>query len=431
MLGLSLTLVSGSALASGFQLFEYSGAAMGNNNAGGAAEADDATTATTNPAGLVRLQQPTMSLSAIGVWSQADFQGQACGGSGTLCHLTPAHQNGGGYTTVPAFQIAVPINDVLYAGLSLTAPFGLTTNYQNPSNVAYAATLSQIQTVDLSPSLGVKVTPKLSVGLGLDAQRLNAKLNQAVNVAPPLGIPDAQARNKASDWAYGWNAGVLYQFTQATRFGLDFHSHVVHKPTGSSTLSGNSYGLVKADNLSTTLDLPAYTTFSGFHQFNSQWSLMGTAVYTDWKQIQSIVVGPTVQPRVATGVPPQVALAIAASQTQLGTVALPENFASTWRFSLGTDYQMTDHWRFRVGAGYDASPVNDKDRSVRLPDSDRYALSGGVQYKFNQAASIDAGYTHLFFDDAKIDQQQATYKTIGHSDNAANLLGVQLNLTMI
>lgn len=429
--GLTLTFGVGSAYASSFQLFEYSGAAMGNYGAGGAAEADDATTATTNPAGLVRLQEPTMSLSAIGLWGQTSFNGVGCGGVGAFCVPAQTHQSGSTYTTIPAFQAAIPINHVLSAGLSVTAPFGLSTDYGNPSPVAYTATLSQIQVIDISPSLGVKVTDKLSVGLGLDAQKMNAKLDQVVNVAPSLGIQDAQAKNTASDWAYGWNAGALYQFTQATRFGIDFHSHVVHNLSGRSTLTGGYYGQVSNGDLASSIPLPAYTTFSGFHQFNAQWSLMGTAVYTNWKEIQELRLTSVTQPRSVTGVSPQVALGIAATQTQFGTVTFPENFDSTWRVALGTDYQLTDRWRFRIGAGHDSSPVNDTDRGVRLPDADRYAVAGGVQCKFTPSASLDAGYTHVFIKDGSINQQQSTYKTIGTSDNSANIVGLQLNLTMV
>lgn len=430
-IGLTLATMATSAFASGFQLFEYSGAAVGNDEAGGAAEADDATTATTNPAGLVRLQEPTVSMSAIGLWGQTTFNGVGCGGFGSLCVLAPTSQSGSTYHTIPAFQAAFPINNVLSAGLSVTAPFGLTTDYSNPSPVAYTATLSQIQVIDISPSLGVKVTNKLSVGLGLDAQKMNAKLNQSVNVAPPLGIPDAQSKNTASDWAYGWNAGALYQFTQATRFGVDFHSHVVHTVSGTSNLSGGLYGQVSNDNLGSTIYLPAYTTFSGFHQFNQQWSLMGTAVYTDWKEIQNIQLTSVAQPRFVPGLPPQQTLGVAATQTQLGSVNFPENFDSTWHLSLGTDYQLTDRWRLRVGAAHDASPVNDTDRGVRLPDADRYAVAGGVQCKFTSFASLDLGYTHVFIQDGSINQQQAIYQTIGTSDNAANIVGAQFNLTMV
>lgn len=431
-IAIGLVLLTGvsSAYASGFQLFEYSGAGVGNDIAGGAAEANDATTATTNPAGLVRLQAPTMSVSGVGIWGQTTFDGQACGGAGAFCTLTPVHQQGGTYNTIPSLQLAVPINQVLSAGLSVTAPFGLKTDYDNPSPVSYTATLSQIQTMDISPSLGIKVTPKFSVGVGLDAQRMIAKLNQFVNVAPPLGIPTAQSKNTASDWAYGWNAGALFQFTENTRVGADFHSHVVHDISGNSRLGGGFYGYAANGHTNATIDLPAYTMLSAFHQFDEKWSLMGTAVYTDWKQIQQISIGPVVQPRIVTGLPPAAALGIAATQTQLGTVTFPENFDSTWHLSLGTDYQATYHWRFRVGAGYDTSPVNNIDRGVRLPDANRYQLAGGVQYKFSEHASLDAGYTHVFIQDGGINQQTALYKTIGTAeDNGANLVGLQLNLT--
>lgn len=418
LIGALMATHSVSAQASGFQLFEYSGAAIGNYGAGGAAEADDATTAYTNPAGMVRLQAPTMSASAIGVWGQADFKGVACGGA--LCTPMPAHKDGGTYATVPAFEMVLPINDVLSAGLSVTVPFGLSTNYGHRSVLAYSASKSALSVLDIGPSMGVKVTKKLSVGFGLDIQEMSATLNQDVNVNPAT-LPDAYAKNTANDWALGWNASALFQFTDATRFGFNFHSHVNHDLSGTSHLYGGLYQPASS-HLTASVDLPAYTMFSGFHQFNQQWSMMGTVTYTNWNQ-DALTLKNTQTPRSSLNP------LILATQTQTSTVVLPQNYNGTWREALGVDYQMTPHWRFRVGGGHDSTPTNDTDRSIRLGDADRYALAAGARYTINQIVSIDAGYTHFFIEDGKINQQGSLSKSIGDSDNAGNVFGLQLNLT--
>jgi len=414
-MSLCFSVCSLSAYGSAFQLFEYSAAAVGNYNAGGAAEANDASIAATNPAGLVRMTHPTMSASATGIWTSADFNGSACGGS--LCVPTRASDNGGGYATVPAFQAAAPISDRLFVGLSITAPFGLKTQWSDSTPLAYSATKSEIETIDVSPTLGVKITDKFSVGAGLDLQRFRATLSSEVNLNPAT-LNDTLVKNTAEDWAYGWNAGGLYQFSDNSRVGLSFHSQVVHHPDGTSDARNPSLATMTG-KAKTNIVLPAYTMLSGYHAFNNHWSVMGTVIYTDWEQIRQIALKNVVVP---TGV---------GLTTTTGTVVLPQNFDSTWRISAGVDYRINEHWKLRAGGGYDETPTNDADRTIRLPDGNRYVAAVGAQYRYNEVVSLDAGYEHVFQKDGDINQQETLSKSIGTVESYANLFGLQLNITMV
>jgi long-chain fatty acid transport protein len=57
---------------------------------------------------------------------------------------------------------------------------------------------------------------------------------------------------------------------------------------------------------------------------------------------------------------------------------------------------------------YDQSPVpNAEDRSVRLPDEDRYWLSFGATYRPGPASRLDFGYTFISIKDADINNDQS------------------------
>ena len=416
-LGMVLAGFTNQAAASGFQLFEGNAVNMGDFGAGGAAIAEDASTAYYNPAGLVRLTTPQIVVSATGIKSKANFSGKSTWSvPGTpLSRTLENSADGGGYALIPAFHLAAPINDRIVLGFSLTAPFGLSTEYSNDSVVRYEATESSVKAMDLSPSIGIKITDQFSIGLGIDYQNLDATLN-SVALIPGQPFKEAHSKNQASDWAFGWRAGALYQFTPDTRVGLNYVSKVKHHLTGSSTLTGPGI-MVGSDDASADITLPATTSLSIVHELNPCWTLLGNVTYTQWSVIKDITLN-------------NIASLDATLKPTQGSVTLPENFRDTWRVAIGTNYKLNDQWLFRAGIGYDQTPVSNEDRGVRLPDGDRIAVSLGTHYQPTKTIGLDVGYTHLFIKDGDINHTVQVGKsqiaTLGTSKNAADLLGLQL-----
>lgn len=408
--------------ASGFQLFEHSGADMGNFGAGGAAIADDATTNFTNAAGLIRVPRQLVGAATV-VNARTHFEGTACGGAIislnpfiNACVPAPSHDDGSKTAVVPALHYSYPVNRTIALGFSVTAPFGLATQYDDGDHadpIGYSATSSVIKTLNLNPNIAMKVSDHWALGLGFDAMRMSAVLNSRINLAPETFLNDSYARNYAKDWGYGWNAGVLYQPTAMTRIGLSFRSAVMMHLEGKSKIVGGglnpNYGRLKAN-----LKLPQTWILSAFHELNPRWDIMGTVMYTGWDTVKQLRLRNAVIPTGQGG------------GTTTGTVALPQNFDNTWRVAIGADYKASSAWRLRAGIGFDRTPVNNYDRTVRLPDGNRTAVAFGAKYTFNPALEADFGYTHLFFKDGKINQDLALSGSVGKSESSANLYGMQL-----
>jgi long-chain fatty acid transport protein len=101
-----------------------------------------------------------------------------------------------------------------------------------------------------------------------------------------------------------------------------------------------------------------------------------------------------------------------------------------WRASLGFNYDLTARWSVRMGGAYDQSPVTDANRTVRIPDSDRWFLGAGVGYRLTDSLVVDFGYLHIFFAGGTVDQtaQQPGAPTIsGTYDNGTgDLLALQV-----
>jgi len=114
-----------------------------------------------------------------------------------------------------------------------------------------------------------------------------------------------------------------------------------------------------------------------------KWTLLGDVTWTGWSKIKQLVV---TRDNGAT----------------LSTT--PENFKDTWRVGIGATYRKDDAWSIKMGVAYDETPVNDTDRTARLPDNNRIWLSVGGQYRLSKDGTLDFGYSHLFIKDAPINQ---------------------------
>jgi long-chain fatty acid transport protein len=82
-----------------------------------------------------------------------------------------------------------------------------------------------------------------------------------------------------------------------------------------------------------------------------------------------------------------------------------------------------------MGLAYDQTPVNDTDRTARLPDNNRLWLSVGGQYRLSKEGTLDFGYAHLFIKDAPINQNAgnttAFGQLVGTYKGSVDILGAQ------
>jgi long-chain fatty acid transport protein len=149
----------------------------------------------------------------------------------------------------------------------------------------------------------------------------------------------------------------------------------------------NNINTTRAYNggVSVDLTMPDMASLSYFHKLSDRWDLLGDVTWTGWSSIPELKIVRTDGP--AAG----------------ASTVLPENFKDTWRFSAGFNYQYNEKTVLRAGVAYDQSPVNDFDRSARLPDNDRTWLTVGGRFKYSTALNFDIGAAYIFVKDGSID----------------------------
>lgn len=386
--GIAQALTAGlPAHASGFGLREGSPDWIGTGTAGDEAKAYDASTAWTNPAGMALLEDDQFDGAISLIAPAIHFRGNATTPDGL-----PVDGSQGGNDIAPAaagvnFGV-LTLGPNWRVGFSVTAPFGERTAYPEDFVGRYQGLVSSITDINFGLAVSYKVNDHFSIGGGPSFDYFDARLTQALYAGQLSQFTgqDPIADVHGNSLGVGYNIGILYRLDDATRIGADYHSRIRHSITLSQTVSIPAiYGaldpgivpVLQAVNsaATTSITLPDDLAVGIYHQMTPRLALVGSVQWTDWSLLNTINITPT------NGTP--------------GTV-IQERWRNTWLVAAGANYQLTNKLMLQGGAAYDESPVDDNNRSVRVPDADHYDLGAGVQYQLLPAARLELGYLHVF-----------------------------------
>jgi long-chain fatty acid transport protein len=232
----------------------------------------------------------------------------------------------------------------------------------------------------------------------------------------PFGS-DGEVKLRANDWGVGFTAGVLIEPIPGTRAGLSYRSYIDQELEGDASFKGvpsplQASPIFQSQNASANVTTPDSVDLSLYQEITDRWAVMGDVQWTNWSRFDELRVD-----FARAGVPDDVT---------------EERWDDSWFFALGTQYEPLDRMTLRAGVAYDQTPVRDEFRTARLPDQDRYWITAGASYAFNQWISADLGYAHIFVRDADIDENVAagplTYQLHGQYDSAVDIVSLQVNL---
>lgn len=387
--------------AAGFQLIEQSVSGLGNAFAGGAASAEDATTIFYNPAGMTRLKSQFIA-GVHFISPSAKFKDA---GSSRLNPLlgslgTNNGGDGGVNALVPNLYYLRNLGDKAVFGLGVNVPFGLATEYPNDWIGRYHAIKSDMKTVNINPSFAYKVTDKLSVGVGVSAMYIKAELSSAIDqklILASNGAPasvwsvaqDAYATMEGDNWGYGYNAGLLYEFTKDTRIGVSYRSKVDQSLSGDINLSNVDALLAASPNfqnrsITANVTLPETVSGSLYSKVTPKLAVMADVTLTRWSRFDELRVKST---------------------NGAADIVTTENWDDSYRYSVGMSYYATDKTTYRLGVAYDETPVPSAEyRTPRIPDGSRKWIAAGFGHKFSEKLSLDLGAAYLFVTDPSVNQ---------------------------
>ena len=365
------------ALASGFRMHEFSANNTGRALAGAGVAGDDYSAIAFNPAGMT-LQTSGGQVGATLVAVHANVRGQVTNGG--------LHSGREGnirlYSVIPHVFAQYTLDPKWSVGLGIYTPFGLSTDYNNDWFGHTHALTSKLETLDFTPSVAYKVTNSFSVGGSVVFERLNVRLSNdlptdihGIPVGGGLDIREPQ------NWEPGYTLGMMYQPIESTRFGFSYRSKIVHHLKGSAKFMNSNGFMGSYVNgkypARAKLTLPESFLFSVHHRLNDSIDLSATVERTMWHRFKS--------------------LDIYSPNFMGGVTNIPENWKDVWFVSAGLDYHYDENLTLRGGVAYDESPIRcPQYRTARIPDNDRYWVSLGASYQWNDNITLDAAYTHMF-----------------------------------
>lgn len=421
---LALLSTAGVAHAAGFNLLEQNNSGLGNAYAGSAAVADNASTIYFNPAGLSQLDGLQISTGVSFIRPSFKFTDNGSTMPTVLPGVSKGNSGGdaGGWGVVPNFYASYKVNNKVAVGLGISAPFGLKTEYDRDWIGRYHSRSFDIKTINVNPAVSFNLDDSFSVGLGLNIQHIQATYEKATPVPlSPTQATTGDAKTKVKNTALGWNIGFLYAPTDDTRIGLSYRSRVKHKADGDTTVdvlhpvTNTVIRQLKYD-AAATVSLPDMLILSGYHRLNDKWEVMGDVSWTGWASLPKLTIKNTSTTGGASPSP----------------TTLQLHFKNSWRVAVGANYTINDSWKIKTGLAWDQSPVRVAEhRLASLPDSNRYWLSLGAQYKPTQNTTLDVGYTYVIAEKSKINNNNANalaYGAIKGSYKAnSHIFGLQLS----
>lgn len=363
-----LGITSAPLLGAGFQLQERSVSGLGRAFSGEAAIADDASVLSSNPAGIILLDDSSYSVGLQYIKPNVNLKGKSGPANASVSDSDVATE-----ALVPYFYYTRKITDNISVGFGMFSSFGLATDYSDSFAAQVGTDLSEITTVTANPSVAVRLNEQVTLGVGIDIMHAEGRLTSDIPNSGGLNALDLEG----DDLAIGWNIGILYEISEGTRLGLSYRSSIDLTIDGSA-----AFGPLKTKfDAQLEVELPDSIEFSAYHELDDQWAVHTDVIWTNWSKFKQLA--PTTK-----GGPP--------------IPVVQENWNDAFRFAIGTTYKHSDSLTFRAGLSLDESPVNTSDRTLRIPDGDRIWASIGATIKLTDNYNLDIGYTHIFADDVSV-----------------------------
>ena len=433
-LGIAGVMAAGSADASGFQIRENSVQNLGRANAGTTVAWGDASVVLNNPAALVNNDRTLVQADVTVIDLNADFDG-----SGTTAVGTPLNGGNGGdpgeATPVPHVGFVKPLSgglDSVVIGASISAPFGLKTEYDPAWMGRYNAVVSDVKIVDLTVSAGIAFTDRFSLGAGLILQRADVTLSNAIDFGTALcaatnpancfnpAYPfqpqgaDGMVEVSGDDTGVGYVVGAQFRAADNFVIGYAHRSEIKHTLDGTAEFTtpaavAATFAAMGIHDYDTgpvwaNLTTPSTDTFSARWDLTDQFRLLGEVQWTGWESLQEVDI-----------------------RRPGGAVLGQEPFEweDTIFYSVGGEYDFSDTFTFRFGVGYDESPTKDETRTPRLPDEERMVYTLGATWNVSPALSLNAAYMRVEIDAPHIDATStSSSRLVGLFSGNANLLGL-------
>ena len=365
------------AFASGLFLQEAVVANAGTTGAGDGVYTRSAAAMWTNPATMSHMGESKTTINTMAFDLEMKYQDNQ-----------DSSDDGKGHSVLPSFGAfhAHQVTDKLHLGIALGAVGGSSLDYG--SEWAGAALLEDITltAMQVNPALSYQINEQWSVGAGI--QLSWAALQQSTS---------ALTVKQDTDWAYGYNLGVMYTPTDKLKLGASYRSKLEHEfnndvkgPTNIGLLNSLSTDIVVPEIIDCKCELCVETnSLTCWRVFSCTVGVSGMTTVLDFG-------------------------------TQIGGLQIDRDWDDVWKFAVGADYQLNSDWRLKAGFSYETSPQDDPTMQyVDLPVGEQYRYSVGASTYWDDIL-IDVFYEYADLGSVDMDR----FMVDGSFDGRIHFVGV-------
>ncbi|MCA6719871.1 MULTISPECIES: OmpP1/FadL family transporter [Vibrio] len=366
---------SSQVFAGGYMFSELGELSTSTAGAGSAAVAEGAEAAFVNPASMVRLKGKHIAtnLGLLNLDSTYYDMGSNVGGHESSFKETSLKK----LLPIGSFYFTNEIDDKSSFGIAMGATGGAGFGYGSGFSGSIMAQDGLLLTAQLNPSVAYKVNDKLSLGIGVSAEM--AYINQTLNTtAIDGGLNVIDGEISADDISFGWNIGVMYQFSDANRIGFAYRSQIEHELEGDLALKveGRYIGLPSGKSslpAQVNVIMPAQVKLSGYHVVKNNVALLWTLGWQDLSAVQQtdVIVHGSNSPII-------------------------RSWKDTYSTAIGGHFKINKSLRFELGYSYETSPQDDPTKiNVDVPTGPISKYSTGLTWFINEAMKAQFYYEHL------------------------------------
>jgi long-chain fatty acid transport protein len=292
-----------------------------------------------------------------------------------------------------------PLSNVWKFGLGVYAPFGLSTEWQDPGQFAgrYLSTKAALRAIDVNPLVGWQLTPRFGVGLGVIARFSDVELGRYIATQNPFTLRPADVGKLSleSDFGdgFGWNVGFLHRYNNSFSWGFSYRSKVTVDYDGDARVAQIATGNAQFDALvrsrlpfdrdlpvKTSIEFPDLASLGVAVALAPNWLLEGDLNWTGWSTFDEVTIDFT-----------------GGASNSLPDSTIPEHWDDVNNYRLGLRWTRGPRSEWRFGYVFDETPQPEEAVSPLLPDADRDGFTVG--YGHHGRFSTDVALMYLDFKD--------------------------------
>lgn len=274
---------------------------------------------------------------------------------------------------IPNLSVTHQLTNQLTLAFNASVPLGLSTKYPVDTFSILAGppsqspTKSQVEVIDLSPSLAFKIGPDTSVAVGIDYYWVRK-----------VAFDTGALANKGDGDGWGWNLSASH-VAGPWSFGASFRSHAEANINGSTT-AGADFGPLAGvySGTTTSLDIPWRAQIGARYQVSPALALEADITRTGWSSFDRLTINTT---------------------SPAGTITSNNHWKDSNAYRIGGTYQLNPDMELRFGYSFDKTAMPTAYFSARTADADRHLFSVGLEKQLGNGLAIEAGYMLVKFRD--------------------------------